>query len=186
MIIKVIGMDPSMSNWGFATADLNLDTLEVSNVELSLTKTEKTKQKRIRVNSDDMRRSKELYKSIQKNTKDVVMSFVEVPHGSQSARAMASYGMCVALLASVQSYSMIQLSEADLKLATLGKKTGTKEEAIEWATSKHPEANWPTRGGKIIKSQAEHMSDAIAAIYAGLLSEDFNNARAILKFAKSA
>lgn len=181
MIIKVVGLDPSMSNWGFAKANLNLSTLEVTNVELVLIETSSKKDKNVRVNSSDLERSRELYEAIQEHTEGAIISFVEVPHGSQSARAMASYGMCIGLLSSVQSHSMIQLSEAQLKVATLGRKTGSKEEAIEWATNKHPEANWLKRKDSILKKN-EHLADALAAIYAGLKSTDFINARAILNY----
>ena len=181
MKIKVLGMDPSLSNWGFASGYLDLDTLKVSELKLNLVETSPSKLKKVRKNSDDMERAKLLYAGIQEHSKDVAMSFVEVPHGSQSARAMASYGACIGLLTSTQSHSMIQLSERQLKMATLGSASGTKEEAIEWATTKHPEANWLTKSGKILKKN-EHLADAVAAIYAGPPSGDFKNARAILNF----
>lgn len=181
--IKVAGLDPSMSNWGFAIADLDLDTLEISDIQLTLIETAPSKEKQLRKNSCDLERSRTLYKAIQDKTKDVAISFVEVPHGSQSARAMASYGMCMGLLASIQSYSMIQLSEAQLKIATLGRKTGTKEEAITWAINQHPEANWLRKKDTILKKN-EHLADALAAIYAGMKSDDFKNALAILRFSR--
>lgn len=181
MIIKVVGLDPSMSNFGFCKAMLDLNTLEVSEVDLRLVKTESGKDKRVRKNSDDLERARALHEAIKEECADSAIAFVEVPHGSQSARAMASYGMCIGLLASVPSFSMIQLSERQLKEATLGKRMGTKEEAIEWATKQHPEANWLKRGGKITKNN-EHLADALAAIYAGVRSDDFKNARAILQF----
>lgn len=180
MIVKVLGLDPSLSNWGFASADLDTDTLEVSNIKLRLVETSPTKVKQTRKSTDDLRRAQELYRAISEESDDFTICFAEVPHGSQSARAMASYGICIGLLSAVESMSFVQLSERDLKMETLGRASGTKEEAIEWATTKHPEANWLKRGGKITKKN-EHLADALAAIYAGLKSEDFRNAMSLLR-----
>lgn len=184
--IDVIGLDPSMSNWGFAKATLDIDTFALSNVELHVAQTKPSNDKKLRKNSDDLARARLLNKEIANRTSGVAISFVEVPHGSQSARSMASYGVCIGLLASIKSFSMIQMSEQQVKLGTLGKKSATKEESIEWAYAKHPEANWPMRGSKLIKSSAEHMADALCTIYSGIQSEDFQNAIAVLKFAKVA
>ena len=60
-VIKVVGVDPSMSNFGLAigTLDLDTDKLEIHGLELVETKAGGTK-KNVRVNSDDLRRAKEL------------------------------------------------------------------------------------------------------------------------------
>lgn len=58
-------------------------------------------------------------------------------------------------------------------MATVGSKTASKQEMIEWAMHHHPEANWPmktrNKALSVITGSAEHMADAIAAIHAGLL-----------------
>ncbi len=58
-VIKVVGVDPSMSNFGLAigTLDLDTDKLEIHGLELVETKAGGTK-KTVRVNSDDLRRLK--------------------------------------------------------------------------------------------------------------------------------
>lgn len=184
--IEILGHDPALSNWGFARAKLDLKTMEVSDLRLHLASTKPNKDQKMKKQIDDISRSKKLHKEIKQQSQGVVISFVEVPHGSQSARAMASYGTVIGLIPSINSFSTITMSEREVKLGTLDKYPATKEDSIEWAYEKHPEANWPMRNGKIVKGKAEHMADAVCTIYAGLQTEDFKNAIAILKFAKVA
>lgn len=66
--------------------------------------------------------------------KDVNMVVVEVPVGSQSARSMASYGICIGILASITK-PMIQVTPTEVKMATVGSKTASKQDMIDWATS---------------------------------------------------
>lgn len=63
-VIKVVGVDPSMSNFGLAigTLDLDTDKLEIHGLELVETKAGGTK-KNVRVNSDDLRRAKEIWRT---------------------------------------------------------------------------------------------------------------------------
>ncbi len=63
-VIKVVGVDPSMSNFGLAigTLDLDTDKLEIHGLELVETKAGGTK-KTVRVNSDDLRRAKEIWRT---------------------------------------------------------------------------------------------------------------------------
>ena len=100
--------------------------------------------------------------------------FVEVPVGSQSARAMAGYAICCGVLGSLRAMGIqfFEVTPKEVKLAAAGKDTATKKEMIQWAKTKHPEAMWPTykKLGKELISEgtAEHMADAVGAIYAGL------------------
>lgn len=179
MKIKVMGMDPSMSNWGFATAELDLTDLTFSTPELMLVETKAGKDKRVRKNSDDLERAQLISAELQERLQDdIQLCFVEVPHGSQSARAMASYGICIGILSTID-VPMIQLSEQQLKLSTVGHKTATKQEMIDWATSLHPESNWLLRGQKYL-AKNEHLADAVGALYAGVESAEFNSIRSTL------
>ncbi len=104
---------------------------------------------------------------------------VDVPVGSQSARAMASYGICVGVLGALRANGIpfFEVTPNEVKLAGAGNKTATKQEMIAWAMTKHPEANWPTykQNGKIMVSEAkaEHQADAVATIYAGMACNSF-------------
>ena len=76
-------------------------------------------------------------------------------------------------------------SPEEVKKASVGIKTATKAQMIEWAVAKHPEANWPTykqHGEDVIsEAKAEHMADAVATIYAGLSCQPFQQMLALIK-----
>ena len=173
-------MDPSLSNWGFAHAhyDVSNSLLTVNSLDSQSTSSEKTKQ--IRANSDDLRRAKLLADAAFAATEHSQITFVEVPHGSQSARAMASYGMCIGILASLRHAKrpFIEVSALQVKMATVGIRTASKEAVIERAVSLYPHLNWPTKTIRGVTSLAmdhcSHMADAIGAIEAGLLTEEFS------------
>lgn len=181
--MKVIGIDPSMSNWGMTTAVLSIESLTFEVQNLQLVETKPSSNKRVRKNSDDLERASAIADVMKETLKDADMVFVEVPHGSQSARAMASYGICIGLLASIDA-PMVQLTEREVKLGTIGKATGTKQEMIDWATTKFPDAPW-LRQGKRITAKNEHLADATGAIEAGIRGDEFKNILAALKFIKA-
>lgn len=112
--------------------------------------------------------------------------FVEVPHGSQSSAAMKSYGMCIGLLGAVKGIGkrFFELSEREVKKATVGNHNATKSEMIAWAMKEHPELDWPMKTEKgvqsVVEGKAEHMADAVAAIHAGLQSEQFRQLTAMM------
>lgn len=173
MKMNVLGIDPSLSNWGMSLCELDIANSAIAVQKLEIVKTEPSKVKQVRRNSDDLERARQLALAMKSMIADnnVRLVFVEVPHGSQSARAMASYGICIGVLASCEA-PMFQLSERELKETVLGTHKATKEEMIRKITELHPEGKWPRRKGEIVLSTAEHLADATAAIHAGLnLSE---------------
>lgn len=186
MKIKVIGMDPSLSNWGFLKAEIDVDTNEVRGIGIDLAETKPGKDKKtVRKNSDDLRRARILSDAVKDQCKDVAVAFVEVPVGSQSAAGMKSYGVCIGVLATL-NIPMIQVSPDEVKLAGAGKKTSSKEEMINWAVVDQPLLNWYTRmyKGKVeLMNKNEHVADALAAIYAGMKTEDFQSVVAIARMA---
>ena len=92
---------------------------------------------------------------------------------------MASYGICVGVLGALRASGIpfFEVTPTEVKLVSVGIKTATKDQMISWAVDKHPEANWPIQTVKgsprIITSKAEHMADAVATIYAGMVSNTF-------------
>lgn len=82
-------------------------------------------------------------------------------------------------------FPLHEVSPTEVKLAGPGIKCATKLEMITWARNKHPEANWPTyteKGRELITlSKAEHQADAIAAIYAGLASNTFQQMLSLMR-----
>ena len=89
---------------------------------------------------------------------------------------MASYGICIGLLASLVDKPMIQVTPLEVKLCSVGTKTATKREMINWAFSQNNSLNWLTRvenGDNILIDKNEHMADAMAAIKAGVSTNEF-------------
>lgn len=178
--IKVVGLDPSLRNWGVVVgsmlpgvpSSLLINELNVLNPLLS-------KGKQVRQNSLDLESAKQLAEGVIAAVKGAQVVFVEVPVGSQSARAMASYGICCGVLGAIRAIGipLLEVSPNEVKLASTGKSTASKREMIQWAMTKHPEAPWPmykVRGvQEVSEAKAEHMADAVAAIYAGLVSNSF-------------
>lgn len=177
--IKVIGQDPSLRNWGLAVGHLDLETKKLTIDYVDLTNPVLPKGKQVRQNSSDLESALQLYKGASDVCEGAHAVFVEVPVGSQSARAMASYGICVGVLGALRANGIpfFEVTPTEVKLASVGNKTATKQEMINWAMSTHPEANWPMykqNGVSIVsEAKAEHMADAIAAIYAGLSCNSF-------------
>lgn len=189
-VIKIVGLDPSLSNFGVVTALLNLDTMSIEVQDMKLVQTEPEKDKKVRKqvrkNSEDLERARTLYRGAMEALQDRMMAFIEVPVGSQSARAMASYGICLGVIAAVaETLPIIQVTPSEVKLAGAGNKLASKEEMIEAMMKKYPTAAWPTKVVKgvmtPIASKCEHLADALAAIEAGLLSDEFRQTMAVFK-----
>lgn len=179
--ITVLGMDPAMSNWGFAKGTLNLKTLEVTIDRVWTVVTEKASaKKKVRVSSDDIERARTLSEALEEACEGVQIAFVEVPHGSQSASGAKSRNMCIGVLGQCR-VPLVQLQEQDVKLRTTGKKTATKAESIAWAFERHPNTTWKLRKGYPLANQ-EHNADAIATIYAGLKDDQFTSALSIVQY----
>lgn len=178
--IRVVGFDPSLRNWGISKGifipglkpRLHIEEVDVINPELPTGK-------QVRQNSLDLESAKQLCAAALSAAKGAQAIFVEVPVGSQSARAMASYGICVGVLGALRATGIpfFEVTPTEVKMASAGKKTATKLEMIQWAMATHPEANWPVykqKGElKVSEAKAEHMADATAAIYAGLSCNSF-------------
>jgi len=177
--IKVLGCDPSLRNWGLALGTYHVGTQRLTIDRISVTNPELSKNKQVRQNSLDLEAAYQLYNGVLDFVDKVNAVFVEVPVGSQSARAMASYGICIGVLGALRANGIpfFEVTPTEVKLAGAGKKTASKQDMIQWATAKHPEANWPTykEHGSILISEAkaEHQADAIAAIYAGISCNAF-------------
>lgn len=178
-LIPILGMDPSLSNWGLASGHYDTETKKVSIHTLDVINPKFSTGKTVRQNSKDLERARQLAFKAALACKNAQCVFVEVPVGSQSARAMASYGICVGVLGALraQGIPFFEITPTEVKLATVGKKTASKAEIIERAVALHPNANWPTvtRNGvqTVSATKAEHMADAIGAIEAGIQQDQF-------------
>lgn len=182
-----MGFDPSMSNWGivegFYYPSTSQITIENGYVIQPAKHLEKAKS--VRKNSTDLQQANFLASRIQLAL-DVWKPqalFVEMPIGSQNARAMCSYGMCLGLLGWVKQTgkSFFMVTPTEVKLAMNQAKTASKQDMINAAVASHPNMQWPTLRGEIIKSQAEHIADAIGAVHAGICLQEFSNLISIAK-----
>lgn len=182
-IVKIVGIDIGLCNTGIAKASLNLDSMCLVIDDLILIQTEPSKIKSVRRNSDDMRRAKIIHDAVQFYTKETSFAIAEIPTGSQTARAAFAFGICIGVL-SGSPIPIIQVQPTEVKLATVGKKNATKDEMIAHAIKAHPDAPWLThksKGAIVYNADNEHLADAVSVIYAGLLSDQFVHATALMK-----
>jgi len=168
-----------MRNWGLAVGTLEIYSKKLTIDHIDVICPDLPSAKQTRVNSLDIESAYQLTKGAWEASKGAQAVFIEVPVGSQSARAMASYGICVGVLGALRlsGIPFYEVTPKEVKRLTTGNPEATKQEMIEWAVNKHPEANWPTHTRKdrviLTSAKAEHMADAIAAIYAGMSGTQF-------------
>lgn len=178
--IHVVGLDPSLRNWGIAKAVLSpgtSNTIQLQSVDVIQPTLPTGKQ--VRQNSQDIEAAKQLTSGVLQAVEGAKAVFVEVPVGSKSARAMASYGICVGVLGALRASGIpfFEVTPTEVKLAGPGNKNASKQEMIQWALEKYPDVEWPTykRNGSssVSGTKAEHMADAVAAIHAGIQTNPF-------------
>lgn len=180
MLIPVLGLDPSLRNWGLAEGLLDLETGELSSLNLILVQTEVDDTKQVRQNSKDLTAAEILATVVIPTARKAKVVFVETPVGSQSASAMKGYGVCVGILGSLRALGiqLIEVNPTEVKKVFTGDKNATKKQMIEQAVAYYPDANFPRDRNKPtgrILDKAEHVADAIAAIHAGVQTPVFQN-----------
>lgn len=184
-LINVVGIDPSLRNWGLASGTLNLNSLDLQISRLELINPVLPTGKQVRQNSVDLISAAQLYADTWLCVQDAKAVFVEVPSGSQNARGMASYGICIGILGALRASGIpfYEVTPTEVKLAGAGSKLATKTDMIKWAMQAHPEGNWPTYQQKgqtlVSEAKAEHLADAIGAIYAGIKTNLFQQVLAM-------
>jgi Holliday junction resolvasome RuvABC endonuclease subunit len=177
--MKFISIDSSLANTGVAIGVIENNYVNILSIELH--STEKAKAKTIRASSDTITRCKSNYlflKTIIAHEKPDVI-FVETPSGSQNASGMKSYGATCQLLATLTP-APIEVTPIEVKVRSIGKKTASKKEMIDWAYNLYPSLNWSYHAGKLQQAN-EHMADAIATAYAGIKSNDFERIKNLIK-----
>lgn len=189
---NVVGFDPSLRNWGVSKGILDFDAKELTIRELAVLNPELPTGKQVRQNSCDLEAAFQLCTGALAHAKGAQAIFVEIPSGTQSARGMASYGICVGILGALRATGIpfFEVTPTEVKMASHGSKTATKLEMIEWAMKQHPEAPWPmySQHGimQVSQAKAEHMADALAAIYAGVKGNSFKQSLHLMNFRKAA
>lgn len=182
MIIPVLGMDPSLRHWGLSEANLDLTLGTLSLPIGSIVEPVDLKGKNIRVNMNDQWLAEQLAKGVIPAARRAKAIFVEVPVGSQSARAMASYGICVGLLGAIRALGIpyFQITADENKRVFSGKKNATKREMIDALVGHYPAMILPQGKGQV-GDKAEHIADATASIHSGVLTPEFQTVLEILR-----
>jgi Holliday junction resolvasome RuvABC endonuclease subunit len=184
--LRVLGMDPSFRNWGYAYALVDLDTLALTVERVEVIGTEKTKTKSVRRSSDDFQNAQTLYAALQERVQAhaPAVIFSEIPQGSQSATASRGLGIALGVLASV-TRPLIQVQPLEIKLALTGNKHASKPEIILSALTKHSQAlGWRYRlskGEQLPVGEMEHAADAVGALYAGVQTPQFQELLSLLR-----
>jgi len=186
--IPILGIDPSMANFGLARMLLDLDTLDLTaeSVRTISTEPQRGNKKVVRQNSDDLRRGRELFVGFQEAAKGCIVGFTEVPSGSQHSRSALGFGMSIGILAS-SPIDLIEVMPLETKMASVGKKTAEKHEIVAWAAGLYPNMPWlryesdvkPSkkcpegRSAGDLHDDNEHMADACAVVHAGIRTVQF-------------
>lgn len=177
--LKVVGFDPSLSNWGVVIGSYDKHTKQLVITDAYVIDSKPSKVKDVRTNSKDIMRAEDLYKESLRAMEDAIFVSAEVPVGSQTARAMASYGVCVGVVAALNfTLPVIQTTAEEGKILACNSKTASKADMIAWAMNKHPELPWkyhkdPKTGEQVITAKwAEHVADALASLYVMLETDE--------------
>ena len=170
--MRIVSIDPSLCNTCLVYSELTDGVVKV--IDSVTIETEKSKLKQVRASSDLIHRCDVLHrhvnKFLEKHSPEII--FVETPSGSQSASGMKNYGVSCYMIATLTPRA-IEVTPTEVKKATVGTKTASKHEMIAWAFEKHPEAPWTLRKEFPLAKQ-EHMADAIAIIYAGMVTPAYS------------
>lgn len=186
-IIRMLGIDPSLTHTGYAVAEVDVATCAIVRVTaLDTLVTEPSKIKTIRKSSDDLARARYVadgLKSVITNH-NIKVSASEVPSGAQDAKASRAFGIVVGILAMLP-IPMIEVTPTEVKLASHGTKTADKEDIVRWAVNKtiNDGLDWNTTkrandwgimiGDEYVTKNMEHQADAIASIEAAIRSQQF-------------
>lgn len=171
--VKIVGLDPSRRHWGIAigSADLTTGSLTISDLQTIHTSPQ-PKGSSIRASTWDIQDAYTLYEGVFNAVHDADIVCVEVPTGSQDAKAAAGRGICLGVLGSLLSNKFIFVTPQSVK-KIIGSKDASKAESVAYATKMHPEAPWPMWKGNVSVTKAEHVADAINAIYAAAQTKEF-------------
>ena len=184
MKIPVLGMDPSLRHWGLSEAELDLTDGVLSTPLGSIIEPRDLEGKNIRVNMNDQWLAEQLAIPVIAACRRAKAIFVEVPVGSQNARSMASYGICVGVLGAVRSLGIpyFQVGATENKRVFTGNPNATKKQMIKQLIEYYPEIILPqgqTKGS--IGDKAEHIADATASIHSGVNTTEFRTVLEILR-----
>lgn len=176
------GLDGSLRNFGMTKMQYDFSSGKLELLDLKLIETQKDKSKSVRSSSDNLLRAQTIARGVSEFLSDVTTCFAEVPSGGQDYNAVLGFGITIGIYASIK-IPLLEVSPYETKLATVGTKTASKQEMIEWAFEEYPTAPWLTvkRGGVMMPTlKNEHLADAAAICHAGIKTPAFKQVLAIL------
>lgn len=182
--LRVAGIDPALQNMGMVKGDLDLTSLVFTPDEIKLIETKPTKVKGIRKNEDDLQRAVTLSEELSRFTEGCTIVFVELPVGSQSARAMVSYGVCIGMFSSLNQGKLVITQASEGKRILTGDKNASKETMLNVACDKYRYLPWiytTRKGVTTLANKNEHVADAIASVLAGIQTNKFKHLLEVLK-----
>lgn len=179
--MRFISIDPSLANLGIVRGVIKDGAITL--VDYKLTQTEKTKVKSMRASSDLVNRCRQLNEAVLEAITSFSpdICFVETPSGSQSYSGALSYGISCFII-SLCNPPAIEVSPIEVKKLTVGSKTATKKEIINYIGEKYPGFLETKKDGSFVEGRMEHIADAVCIAEAGMkttqfkqLSKFFNN-----------
>jgi hypothetical protein len=177
-LLRVVGLDPSFRHWGVAKGHYQTDNQSLVLQHISVIEPAVPKGKQVRQNSKDLEAAHQMASTLLPHLTGAHAIFIEIPIGSQNANAMKGFGVCIGILGTLRALDIpfFELTPTEIKLVATNNKNASKKDMIDWATQAHMEVAWPThktKGVTRFANKAEHMADALAAIYAGVQSAPF-------------
>lgn len=180
--IRFAALDGSFTHFGIAKMIYDTNTKLLAVEDLKLIKSEKSKNKTVRVSSDRLARATFIRTEVCNYIQDCPVVFAEIPTGAQSASAAFAFGIVLGIYASLP-VPVIEVAPSETKMAAVGTKTASKQEMIEWATSKFPDAPWlltKRQGIMVPINDNEHLADAVAIAHAGVNTPVFKQMSSML------
>lgn len=177
--LTVIGMDPSLRNWGLSRCTYDTDTQQLTVrdiLTISIPVLPKT-DKRPKYTKDSIVTA-ELFRQVFEFVKGADLICAEMPFGTQNAQGMFAYGACITIVSVISHLHIpiIQISPLESKKTT-GDKEASKRQVVEWVQARNPETPFPKykRNGEWLVSieASEHAADSILAIYTAMQTNSF-------------
>jgi len=178
----IAGLDGSLRNFGMTKMSFDITSGALDILDLKLIETQKDKSKSVRASSDNLLRAQEIARGVDDFLKDVTVCFAEVPSGGQDYNAVLGFGITIGIYAGIK-IPLLEVAPIETKKCTVGTRTASKQEMIEWASETYPNAPWLTtkRAGVLVPTlKNEHLADAAAICHAGIVTPAFKQVQAIL------
>jgi len=183
----VLGLDPGFANVGYALVAVSADGVQVvrgsaGEWRMGTWKTKKSDKKRsVRASEDDVRRAREIVKSLRELLleADVKVLCVETMSFPRSSRVAQQMGVCwgvITALAEVLDIPITQATPQEIKKKVCGSGSASKQ-----AVQKVLAEKYGLDPGDWLKSEIEHPFDALAAVGACMDSEVIKTAQKMMR-----